>query len=185
MNRELYFIPVLQNALDAGEPKSALRQAFSKIGQLAMDDEYRQGLENFEIFVGEVCAHRLIIEKDTPEDFTGYSQDSSLSYELAILKDNRLTNKTCLDENGIQSIPGVMPGTYTIRLSTGRILWKETLSHQDLIAGEILGSQNIKVAADSGDFKAKPVRIVTLLNGRIVLKIFKGFESGVIQIELE
>ena len=185
MNRELYFIPVLKNALETGDPKSALRQAFSKIGQLAKDNEYRQGFENFEIFLGEACAHLLLIEKDTPEDITNCSQDSNLNYELTIFKDNRAINKVHLDGNNIQSIPGVMPGIYTARLSTGRILWKETLCCQDLIAGKIPGSRSIKVAADSGDFKARPDRIVTLLNGRIVLKIFKGFESGVIQIELE
>lgn len=185
MNQELYFIPVLQNALKAANPESALRQAFSKIDQLARDNNYRRGFENFEIFLGEVCSHRVLIEKNTLEDFTDYSQDSSLRYELTIFRDNRAMSKVHLEGNNIQNICGVTPETYTARLSTGRILWKETLSREDLIAGKIPGSQSIKVAADSGDFKARPARIVTLLNGRIVLKIFKGFESGVIQIELE
>jgi hypothetical protein len=43
----------------------------------------------------------------------------------------------------------------------------------------------MKLAADSDDLKTEPARVVTLLSGQMALKFFKGFDSGVMQIEME
>ena len=185
MNRELYFIPVLQNALKADDPESALRESFDKISQLSKDNKYGQGFENFEIFLGEVCAHHVLLEKDNLEDLSDCSQSISFSCELIIFRDDILICTVSLNESKTQSIHGIVPGTYTVRLSTGRVIWRGYLSQEDLIIRKRPGSQSMKFAADSDDLKTEPARVVTLLGGRMVLKIFKGFDSGVIQIELE
>ena len=185
MNRELYFIPVLQNALKADDPESALREAFDKISQLGKDNRYGQGFENFEIFLGEVCAHQVLLEKDSLEELSDCSQSISLSCELIIFRDDILICTVSLDESKTQSIRRIVPGTYTVRLSTGRVIWRDYLSQEDLIIRKSPGSQSLKLAADSDDFKTEPARAVTLLSGRMAMKIFKGFDSGVIRIELE
>jgi hypothetical protein len=185
LNRELFFIPVLQNALQTEDVKVALKDAFGKINQLGTDKRYRQGFENFEAFIQETCVHHALIEKQQVEDLGDYPQDVNFGCELVILRGNVLLGTIKAGTSINESIHDIVPGTYTVKLSTGRVLWKGTLSKEDLIIRAIPGGQSIKLAADLGNSKIRPARIVTLLGGRIVLKIFKGFDRGVIQIELE
>jgi hypothetical protein len=185
LNRELYFIPVLQNALKSADPESALREAFCKISQLGKDNRYKQGFENFKIFTNEACSRRALCEKNMVEDLSGCSQSISLSCELIIFRDDILICTVSLDESKTQSIRGIVQGTYTVKLSTGRVIWRGYLSQEDLIIRKSPGSQSMKLAADSDDLKTEPARVVTLLSGQMALKFFKGFDSGVIQIEME
>lgn len=183
MNRELYFIPILQDALKAKDLKSALSKAVTNITQLGKDNLYKEGFENFQKFINEVYDFDDILKKNMNSEPTEYLLDSNLDCKFSIFQGDTLIYIGNLDKS--QIIRSIAPGTYAIKLSTGRILWRGEITEEELIMRKNLDGQNIKLAADSEDFKPEPVRIITLLKGQMFLKIFKGFDGGSLQIELQ
>jgi len=190
MNRELYFIPILQKAMEAGDVKTALKEAFYKINQFGKSDEYKQGFKNFQVFTKEVFAHNKLIEKGQTKDLKNYAQlysvtKNCLRHELTIFRNGQPINTISLDKDRHQSIQGVLPGIYTLSLSTGRVLWRGNITTEDIIVNGAFDDNNMKLAADSKDSTPKHSKRIVLLNGQIIFKIFKGFKAGVIEIGLE
>ncbi|MFH1614963.1 MAG: hypothetical protein ABIG61_07755 [Planctomycetota bacterium] len=217
MNNELYFIPILQEALKQPDRQKALSDALYKIDRFGKSERFKEGFQNFISFVTESYQRHYLIEENQslrqivdllsesfeslyPETngvelsgrgwkekylkIAAFSQ-STLPLEITIFGNNQLVGSVSLAQNNkSQKFSGITPGNYTIRFSTGRTLWKGEIIEKDLMARKTLDGQIIKLAADSGDFKARPSRIVTILKDQVVLKIFKGLYSGVIQIEL-
>jgi hypothetical protein len=64
MANELYFIPILQKALQDPEPRQALGRAFERILVLGAQTSYRSGLENFRRFMEEVQSCRDLMKDD-------------------------------------------------------------------------------------------------------------------------
>lgn len=49
--KKLYFIPVIVRALQSGDPRRALEQAFEEIRELAKEAEYQEGYQQFKEFI--------------------------------------------------------------------------------------------------------------------------------------
>jgi len=58
MNRNLYFVPILAEALRGSDQCGSLEKAFMAIERLAQDPDYAVGYRNFIWFMAEVCDHR-------------------------------------------------------------------------------------------------------------------------------
>ena len=85
---------------------------------------------------------------------------------------------------GRKTIGRILPGDYTLKLDTGRVVWQGNLSGQDLIWIEAFGTRKLDLAAETSGIKRLPVRSETLLDGDMILRTFAGIESGTIEIEL-
>lgn len=83
-----------------------------------------------------------------------------------------------------QSISGIVPGAYILKLDTGWVLWQEPLTEKDLLWKKAFDAKDLKLAADSGQTSPDPVRRIPLLDGRIVIVVFAGIESGMIELQL-
>ena len=84
----------------------------------------------------------------------------------------------------VQRIAGILPGKYTFRLGSGRLLWEVELQEKDLILKLADPGQNLKLAADTGeDRQHSPTRKMAVLSGELVFRVFPGIESGWIEIE--
>ena len=57
MSDDLYFIPIIVQALQQRNPEESLRQAFDKIRYIGLQPRYKLGLEQFDRFMATVKAH--------------------------------------------------------------------------------------------------------------------------------
>jgi len=188
MKRNLCFIPVIEKALTADEPLQLLHQAICSIERSGKYKSYKQGFENFKLFIGE-CRRRyeMISEQQTLglRDYRQLLSDANqgLRPELIILKDGRLLETIAVDKNVSHRIENITTATYTLKLSTGLTLWQQKLTNRQL-KKEIGPDRDIKMAADSEDVRGLPQKTFGLLDGKITIKIFAGLFAGSIQIEV-
>jgi hypothetical protein len=105
--------------------------------------------------------------------------------EVDVIRDNEIHTTIQLDPTEpVQRIGGILPGKYTFRLGSGRMLWEVELEEKDLILKLAVPGQNLKLAADTGeDRRLSPTRKMAALNGELVFRVFPGIESGWIEIE--
>ena len=82
-------------------------------------------------------------------------------------------------------IDGVSPGRYTLRLSTGRVLWIGAITERDLIWHHAFPGRALDLAADTGRICTEPSRVIDLLDGEIVVRLYPGIETGRMSISLE
>jgi hypothetical protein len=69
--KKLYFIPVIVRALQSGDPRRALEEAFEEIKELGKEAEYQEGYQQFREFIktaftpsGKVSDERVQLLKD-------------------------------------------------------------------------------------------------------------------------
>ena len=82
-----------------------------------------------------------------------------------------------------QSIAGIVSGEYVLKLDTGWVLWQGQFTDKDLLWKKAFGKKDLKLAADSGQTSPEPVRQIPLLDGRIIVRVFAGIESGMIEVQ--
>jgi len=87
----------------------------------------------------------------------------------------------------VQSIilPRIMPGTYTFGLNTGWRLLSVEFTDKDLIWSRAYPDQDLQMAADTGETGLTPSRIMRLWDGKMVIRVFPGIESGRIEIKIK
>ncbi len=113
--------------------------------------------------------------------------DDSLRYVEFILEMDgaALATARLPIKGGSFSFPGATAGTYCLKLGTGRELWKAALHRHDLVWAEALQGKPLEMAADVGEVAdPTPSRIIHLLNGEVVLRVFAGLEAGRIVVTL-
>ena len=105
--------------------------------------------------------------------------------EIDVIRDTEIHATIKLDPTEpVQRIGGILPGKYTFRLGSGRMLWEVELKEKDLILKLADPGQNLKLAADTGEGpRHSPTRKMGALSGELVFRVFPGIESGWIEIE--
>ena len=63
MNRDLYFVPILAQALRGPDVRASLEDAFALIERLGLQADYQQGYRNFRAFMSEVAERRQLLEE--------------------------------------------------------------------------------------------------------------------------
>lgn len=188
MDKNFYFIPMIEKALKEDDTATALQQAIYSIERLGKNRSYKQGLANFKLFISECKRrHEMICEQQT-FDFRDYRQlfsaaNQPLKPELIILKDSRILQTIAVDQNKPYRIENITAAAYTIKLSTGLTLWRQRLTSEMLLK-EFGRDQDIKMAADSTGGRDLPQKTFGLLAGVVTIKIFAGLFVGSMQIEV-
>jgi hypothetical protein len=165
MKDDLFFMPIIAEALRQPEKNAALKTAFIRIAALGSQPRYRQGLKQFHRFmriVGDSCTIEFTVERDG-------ASVGSISLSPA-------------ETRG--SVGGILPGLYTIRTSTGRVIWEEPIDEDDVVWAKACKGEPLPLAAATGGAQRACSRKETLLNGEAVLCIFPGVEFGEIEIHL-
>ena len=104
---------------------------------------------------------------------------------IQVLSRKRLIGEMAFTETpGHKSIEGIFPGSYTLKLDIGRVIWEGNLAGKDLIWTEAFGAKRLDLAAETEDIERQPTRKIVLLDGDVVLRTFAGIESGSIEVEL-
>jgi len=81
-----------------------------------------------------------------------------------------------------QSVTGLLPGGYVLKLNTGWVLLKEQLTAEDMFWKEAYGGEDLKLAAANAEASQKPTRQIVLLNGQLTVSCFAGLASGSLEI---
>jgi len=230
MDKPLFFIPLIEAALAAHNPREALAEAVQQIVDLCEESpsaQFKQFMEevtnqwdlrrqmppemvtsiasdlalelSFGLFDGsewEIQAARKLIESqeslhDTHLELqadkpSSLKEQRHLELEFIVKKEGVAIGSWQMGPS-VQSIilPRIMPGTYTFGLSTGwRVLWTE-LTAEDLIWSRAYPDQDLQMAADTCDTGLTPSRIIRLWDGKLVIRVFPGIESGRIVIKIE
>ena len=227
MGNDLYFIPIIAEALDASDQESALTQAFTTIERLGQNPEYQQGFGQFQQFMDVVAAKAAnphvspeaqdFIEALMVELATGASDTSTdkrvaldlilsrpdwrhqyedLCAELEESRQGPFPVAITLERQGelartidveagekTARVGDISPGAYTIRLSTGRVIWESELTEEDLTWSRAFPERALDLAA--GAEGGEPKRLLRLLRGELVVRVFPGIETGSMEIVLE
>jgi len=228
MTKDLYFLPIIADALKQPDPRVSLREALEKIQNLGRQPQYERGFLQFQQFMTKVkrnwekgyqkpedMARDVIrylalqvgtgvLEGDEvkaildlirshplwQEEFERLSRDASESEiprlpEIIIEKNGeRIASIPCGNFPVTHKIQNVTPGLYTISLDTGRILWQEDLTEQELIWTIAFPEQALDLAADTGEGVERSRREIRLLDGRLVIRVFPEIESGRLELTI-
>jgi len=63
MNHNLYFVPILAQALEEPDRGASLRKAFETIERLGQEPGYQEGYRNFCQFMAEILMHRRLLDE--------------------------------------------------------------------------------------------------------------------------
>ena len=76
------------------------------------------------------------------------------------------------------SIGSIRPGTYTVQLSNGRVLWEGKLTREDVIWTYAFPQKDLPMAAKTEHAAQKPTKTIQLLKGELIMEVFVGLETG-------
>jgi hypothetical protein len=84
------------------------------------------------------------------------------------------------------TIRHIVPGHCSLYLSTGRLIWRDSLMASELFLGLARPGRPVKLAAQSPDSPLpEPTRTLSIYDGEVVLEVFPGIEFGHIEIALQ
>jgi len=178
MNKDLYFIPILQRAFEAPDPSRALSGALDEIRVLGRQPELRRGYEQFLAFMTEAAQ---AVESTVADDLGTNEAEYKIAvevdgWELAVFRFSPERRRANLD--------GIRPGVYTLRAGTGVALWRKRLTDAELIHGGEEMKRPLPLAADTEDAASLPTRMERAFYDSVIVKVFSGFESGRLQVEI-
>jgi len=186
MRDDIFFIPIIAQALQQPEPGQAMREAFERIRTMGKESRYSQGYKQFLGFMNSVGNSQL---RDEPEQL-----GAKILEELGrpgtigafVERDGDRVGSFSFGEfgdfMGSQTIADITPGQYRITLETGRVLWEGSLDQQDVLWLKAWPGESFKMAADSGEPSGQPVRVIDLLDGTLIVRVYAGLEAGFMQI---
>jgi hypothetical protein len=166
MNNDLYFIAILARAFDQPDPAEALSKAFAEIERLGRLPRYQTGFRQFCRFMAK-AHHRQVPDLRLEKDGVSIAQ-----YVFGQAAEE-------------MRIPLIRPGSYSVRLATGRLLWMGDLHAQDLLWADAFPATALPLAADSDDALTVYTRELHLLDNEIVLRVYPGLEYGTIGIRID
>jgi hypothetical protein len=99
--------------------------------------------------------------------------------KIEVLKDDEPIASFTVSEIPIKLI-NINPGQYTIRLSTGRVLWEDQLLKKHLIWLAAYGDEDLPMAAKTkkDDTSARPTISEPLMGGELTMDVMPSLKSG-------
>lgn len=185
MNKDLYFIKLLNQALDSSHPREALRNAFDEIEKLGQQPGYEKGYGQFLEFMSLVGADEQAEQIDPEiwrrgiEDWLESTALQAPIPSMVLKRDGEFVARLQVDEKRTAAtVSGLTPGSYSIRLESGWVLWKGELSKADLIWRHAFPEEPLPLAAETEPASAKASREFGLLEGELLIKVTPGRSSG-------
>lgn len=80
------------------------------------------------------------------------------------------------------SVPNIVPGAYTLTLSTGRPIWEGMILPEQVLWAEAYPGRDLEMAAQTGDLGQEATHVESLLNGELELRMYPGLEAGTMRI---
>jgi hypothetical protein len=100
---------------------------------------------------------------------------------IEVLKNGEAIASFAVSEVPIKLL-NIDPGQYTIRLSTGRVLWEDQLLKKHLIWLDAYGDEDLPMAAKTeDDDTVRPTVSDPLMGGELTMAVIPGLKSGEIR----
>ena len=177
MNDDLFFIPLIANALRQEDVPSALREAFRRIQEMGHELRWEAGYRQFLAFMACVRDSQLIL--DTEE------LDRPPVIEVFVEREGTLVaTVTASRRTDRRVVGGIAPGVYCLKLDTGRVLWEARLLPRDVLWAYAFPGRPLPMAADTGSSTHQPTLEAVLLGGTLRVRVFAGIEEGSSGLEL-
>jgi hypothetical protein len=186
MHDDLFFIPMIAEALRRPDQKAALRVAFTRIQAMRHDPCFGVGYQQFLRFMHaayEARSHDESYEASVriPEEL-----DRSSTLVLTLERDGTVM-ATCTFErtSSVQTVRDIRPGYWQLKTDTGRVMWEDLLTADDVIWAESHPGRDLPLAAGTGESTRQATREIALLGGTVVLRVCPGVDCGVLEIILK
>ena len=197
MSSKLYFIPLLERALQQADSHQALKEALDQIVSLGRQPEYKQGYLQYQRFMDMARSEmggshpgsdaQMLFESDDQLRNLKSLLDEFIPEErlpgVVLERDGERLTTLVIDDLGPVGVVGsIEPGNYSIGLDTGRRLWQGRLSGQDLIWREAFPDEPLPLAADTDQASPPVSREIVLIPDELILKVIPGRWQGRLEI---
>lgn len=170
MNKDLYFLPLITQALQQPLDGRALVGAFEQIRRLGREPDHERGYGQFLRFVAQV-------EQDWEQSWCSASPADAM--DLVIDRDGEHVGIVRFSTDGAaQTVADVRPGHYRLSLATGLCLWRGLVTQQDVLWEVAFPGEPLRMAAATERVRSRPTKTVELESGELMLRFFAGLESG-------
>lgn len=96
MTPDMYFLPLIANALHSSDPQKGLKEAFEEIERRGQYSEYHQGFKQFKVFMVET--YRYIDDPITTDtEIKTLLQDLTLQIISGVIEENSQEEQCCLE----------------------------------------------------------------------------------------
>ncbi len=170
MHDDLFFIAMIDAALDQPDRPASLREVFEQIRKMGRLRCYRQGYRRFIHWMQHVAKARQAVESLREEIAVPEVLDRPVSIKLLIERDETLIASARLDTRGGSLVHGIAPGAYRFQLDTGLTLWEGFISEHDGFTSRPEPGQPLRMAAATPR-PAAPRAEIRLFNGELVLRL--------------
>ena len=185
MHKNLYFIPIITEAFNHADTKTALREAFELIHSMGKEAQYHRGYQQFIHFLGSVG--ESLWEK-TPEQVVSLlrqAMERSSPCDIHAECDGQIVGMFSINNSYAQTIAGIVPGFYHLKFETGLLLWQGEVLDKDVLWTSALPGKSLNLAADTESAKRQPTRTINLSENGLILRFYAGIEAGFMELEMK
>jgi len=184
MAHELSFLAKILDGFDAVDRYEAFCQIFRDMLWKGFRREDERSFDQFWSFMSVVAGIAgYEIEDALLSDIS--SIDTVYPITIALEREGQVQQTAILtNPPSVCRFSGLVPGRYILRLSTGRVLWSDTLEKEDIEWAAAYPGRPLDLAADTDAIGASPTYEIPLLDGEIVIGIFPGLETGTLAVDL-
>lgn len=163
MHHRLYFLDLLNRALDEGDALEVLPPAFQEIRRLGNTSRYAAGYHAY-------------------QQFMDIARTSGCPLVSLLLDGRELTAIPLLRTVQCVSLPGIEPGELEVVSGTGRLYWAGELSESDLLWSLAFPSSDLPAAARTGTFTSTHSREIEVLPGELSIRVCPGLTTGCLRV---
>lgn len=183
MYEDLYFVPMIAEALGRTNPGAELARTFERIRAMGRDRRHYRGYRQFLEFVDSVDRTASPGAPEPVREQIPRPADRSRAVDLLVEREDVLVATVRLERAPAgQVVDGIAPGQYRLMLDTGRVLWRGCLTEEDLLWAKAFPGRPLAMAADSTSARRRPSRRIDLLGGAVIVRVHAGMESGSLEI---
>ncbi|MDM8008446.1 MAG: hypothetical protein QUV05_20095 [Phycisphaerae bacterium] len=170
MHDDLFFMAMIDAALDQPDRRVSMQEAFGQIRRMGRERSYRQGYRQFIHWMQHVAGARQAVDSMRATTLLPETVDRPASIELLIDRDQALFASARLDMRGKSIVHDIAPGSYRLRLDTGCTLWEGFISkHGEFASRPELGRPLRMAAATTSP--AAPRAEIRLFDDELVLRL--------------
>ena len=122
---------------------------------------------------GEIGLQKMTREMEIPDWEIG----------VEVLKEDHIIGTFPISKK-IAVFSKISPGSYTIRLTNGRVLWNGELTRENLLWTYAYPGKELRLAAETVAAEQTPTKIELFLDGELEMSVFAGLESGEMRIRV-
>ena len=186
MYDDLYFLPIIAEALGRCEVGQAIHEAIRQIEEMGRNDRYRRGYEQFQRFMAWADSARHRHADDGPTSDTRQGADRGARVVVLVERERNILAALQPDRTEVPWIvEGITPGRYRLITDTGWVLWEGDISEPDVLWAKAYDRRAIEMAADTGQSARQPTQEIAIASAGLIVRVYAGIETGVLEITAE